>query len=180
MKKILALAGSNSKNSINKKLLHYVIGRIENHEVKFLELTDYDFPMFGIDHEKERGFPADVQVVKVLIKEADALVIAVNEHNGGPSTYFKNLTDWLSRMELKFLEGKKVLLMSTSPGARGGASALAYYKDVLPRFGAEVVESFSLPSFNENFDTENNKITDEILLLGLNDVLSNFEQELQE
>tara|TARA_B100000949_G_scaffold225967_1_gene230775 strand:+ start:458 stop:1000 length:543 start_codon:yes stop_codon:yes gene_type:complete len=180
MKKILAFAGSNSKNSINKKLLNYVVGRIENHEVKVLELNDYEFPMFGVDHENEKGYPADIQVLKMLIKEVDALVIAVNEHNGGPSAYFKNITDWLSRMELKFLQDKKVLLMSTSPGKRGAASSLEYYKNVLPRFGAEVVESFSLPSFNENFDVENHKITDEILLLGLNDVVSNFEQELQE
>ena len=180
MKKILALAGSNGKNSINKKLLHYVIGRIENHEVKFLELTDYDFPMYGLDYENEKGIPADVQVVKMLISEVDALVISVNEHNSGPSVFFKNITDWLSRVELKFLESKKVLLMSTAPGARGGASALEYYKNVLPRFGADVVESFSLPSFSQNFDVEKQKITDEILLLGLNDVLSNFEQELQQ
>ncbi|HIO27796.1 MAG TPA: NADPH-dependent FMN reductase, partial [Flavobacteriaceae bacterium] len=51
MKKILAFAGSNSKNSINKKLLNYVVGRIENYEVKVLELNDYEFPMFGVDHE---------------------------------------------------------------------------------------------------------------------------------
>ena len=61
MKKILAFAGSNSKNSINKKLLNYVVGRIENHEVKVLELNDYEFPMFGVDHENEKGYPADVR-----------------------------------------------------------------------------------------------------------------------
>ncbi|MBW2962474.1 NADPH-dependent FMN reductase [Mesonia aestuariivivens] len=180
MKKILALAGSNGKKSINKMLLHYVISRIENHEVKFLELTNYNFPIYGSDYEHEKGIPADVQVVNMLISEVDALVISVNEHNSGPSVFFKNITDWLSRVELKFLAGKKVLLMSTAPGGRGGASALAYYKEVLPRFGAEVVESFSLPSFPQNFDVEQQKITDEILLLGLNDVLSNFEQELED
>lgn len=180
MKKIIALAGSNSENSINKKLLDYVVGRIESHEVKTVNLIDYEFPMFGVDHEKEKGFPADVQVLKVILKEADAVILAVSEHNRGPSAYFKNITDWLSRLELKFLEGKKVLLMSTSPGKLGAAAALEYYKNVLPRFGADVVESFSLPSFLQNFDVEKQKITDEILLLGLNDVLSNFEQELQE
>jgi len=180
MKKILALAGSNSKNSINHKLVNYVASRIESHEVKVIRLIDYQFPMYGIDLQNDRGIPTDIQVLKNIIAEHDALIISVSEHNGSISAYFKNIIDWLSRADLKFLEGKKVLLMSTSTGKRGGASSLAYFKDTLPRFGAEVVESFSLPSFNENFNIEENKIVDEITLLGLNDVVSNFEQALQE
>ena len=82
-------------------------------------------------------------------------------------------------MELKFLAGKKVLLMSTSPGRRGAASALAYTESVLPRFGAEVVSSFSFPSFNENFDVNSQKTIDETLQLGIIDTLSNFIQEIE-
>ncbi|WP_121665491.1 NADPH-dependent FMN reductase [Mesonia aquimarina] len=180
MKKILAFAGSNSKNSINHRFVNSVVSRIEQHDVKLIKLTDYEIPLFGIDLEEERGYPVDIKVLKNIIEEHEALIISVNEHNGGPSVFFKNITDWLSRLDYKFLEGKKVLLMSTSPGKRGAASSLTYFKDVLPRFGAEIVDSFSFPSFEENFDQEKNVISDEVLLLGLIDVLSNFEQALEE
>src|SRR5690606_1728932 len=95
-----------------------------------------------------------------------ALVISVNEHNGMVSAYFKNTIDWLSRLDRKFLEGKKVLLMSTSNGKRGAASALEYTKNILPRFGATVDESFSIPFYSENFSEETNSISNEVLLLG--------------
>ena len=40
--------------------------------------------------------------------------------------------------------------MSTSPGKRGGLTALEYAKSIFPRFGGEIIESFSFPSlFND-------------------------------
>lgn len=77
------------------------------------------------------------------------------------------------------MEGKKVLLMSTSAGKRGAASALAYTEAILPKFGAQVVASFSFPSFNEHFDLQELKVTDETLQLGIIDTLSNFLQEIE-
>ncbi|MDX1783724.1 MAG: NAD(P)H-dependent oxidoreductase, partial [Aequorivita vladivostokensis] len=112
--------------------------------------------------------------------EADALVISVNEHNGMVSAYFKNTIDWLSRLDRNFLDGKKVMLTSTSNGRRGAASALEYTKSILPRFGAIVVESFSFPSYSHNFSEENQSISDEILLLGFTDVLQNFVHQLEQ
>jgi hypothetical protein len=41
--------------------------------------------------------------------------------------------------------------MSTSPGKRGGMNSLTKVEEILPRFGGEVVATFSLPSFKENF-----------------------------
>jgi hypothetical protein len=44
--------------------------------------------------------------------------------------------------------------MSTSNGKRGGMSSLAKVEETLPRFGGEVVATFSLPSFKENFNSK--------------------------
>jgi NAD(P)H-dependent FMN reductase len=177
MKKILAFAGSNSSTSINHQLLTHVANRIQGHELKIIRLTEFDFPMFSVDLEKERGFPVDVQVLKNLIAEYDALVISVNEHNGNVSAYFKNIIDWLSRIERNFLADKKILLISTSNGTRGAASALEYTKGILPRFGGQVIESFSFPSFKENF--QDDKVLNEILDLGIEDVLTTFAHEIE-
>jgi hypothetical protein len=51
-----------------------------------------------------------------------------------------------------------MLLMATSPGARGGASVLEIAKNAFPRYGADIKATFSLPSFDANFDVENGKI----------------------
>lgn len=179
MKKILAFAGSNSPTSINYQLILNVTGRITEHEVEVLKLSDVEFPMFSIVREKE-GIPERVQWLYDKIQEVPALIISVNENNRTVSAFFKNIIDWLSRRDRKFLKDKKILLMSTSPGHKGAAAALEYCKMVLPRFGGTVIESFSLPSFNENFDIETGKIVNEVFEMGVVEVVTSFSQQIKE
>lgn len=179
MKRIMAFAGSNSKESINHLLVTAIVGQIHDMETQIFKLSDYDIPMYGIDKEKDAGIPIDVQLLKTEIDKSHGLIISVNEHNGSISAFFKNILDWLSRADRNYLEGKKVLLASTSPGGRGAKLALEYVKTTLPRFGADVVESFSFPSFQENFDQEKITITNTTLQLGLDQVLASFLQEVR-
>lgn len=151
MSTILAFAGSNSSTSINFQLVKYTASLIENHKVQLLNMANYPFPMYSEDVEKAKGYSNSMVELKNDIQKSSGLIISVNEHNGNPSAYFKNLIDWLSRLERKFLDGKKVFLMSASPGGRGGIGALGVAEQLLPRFGAEIVATFSLPSFNDNF-----------------------------
>ncbi|WP_103071410.1 NADPH-dependent FMN reductase [Aquimarina sediminis] len=178
MKKILAFAGSNSSTSINHKLVEFVASQISEHQVRIISLINYSVPMYSEDEEKNNGFPGMIMGLKHDIADADALIISVNEHNGSWGAFFKNIVDWLSRFDRNFMEGKKILLMSTSPGKRGGLSSLEYAKSVFPRFGAEIVESFSFPSFYDNFSTTSGRVTEETLLLGLNEVLSTFAHQI--
>ena len=53
--KIIAFAGSPSKNSINKKLATYAAHLFENAEVEVLDLNDFQMPIFTVDIEKEIG-----------------------------------------------------------------------------------------------------------------------------
>ena len=151
---ILAFAGSNSSKSVNYRLVRYTASLVEGHRVELLNLANYPFPMYSEDYEKEKGFSNSLMELRDDIKNSKGLIISVNEHNGSPSAYFKNLIDWLSRLERKFLEGKKVMLMSASPGGRGAIGALEVVEKLLPRFGAEVVSTFSLASFHQNFDSK--------------------------
>ncbi|TSE07153.1 MULTISPECIES: NADPH-dependent FMN reductase [Aquimarina] len=178
MKNIIAFAGSNSSTSINHKLVEFVASKIEGHKVKIVNLTNYNMPMYSEDEERNNSFPGMAMGLRQEISDTDALIISVNEHNGSWGAFFKNIIDWLSRLDRNFLEGKKILLMSTSPGKRGGVSSLEYAKNVFPRFGAEIIESFSFPSFYDNFSVESNTVTDETLLLGLNQVISTFAHQI--
>ncbi len=180
MSKILAFAGSNSKTSINYELVKFVSDQLIEEEVKLIKLTNYDLPMYNINNEEDNGFPPVLDLLYREIKDAKALIISVNEHNGMLSSFFKNVLDWLSRVDRNFLEGKKVLLMSTSTGPGAASSARAYVETAVERYKGEVVSSFGFPSFTDNFDLEKQEITNETLLLGVKDTLSNFQQEIAE
>ncbi len=175
MAALLALAGSNSATSINFKLVKYTAGLINGNEVQLLNMANYPFPMYSEDNERKMGFSNSLVELRNDIMKAKGVIISVNEHNSNPSAYFKNVLDWLSRLERKFLEDTEVLLMSTSPGKRGGQGSLEIIEKLLPRFGANVCGTYSLPSFHQNFDMEKG-ILDEDLSerhrLALNEFLS--------
>ncbi len=151
MSKIIAFSGSNSKNSINQQLVHAVSKLIEGHEVEVLNLRDYTAPVYGIDLEMEEGIPESMTALSTKMKEADGFIVSTPEHNGSMPAVLKNTIDWLSRIEQKVFNEKPTIFMSSSPGPRGGASALEHLVTVMPYRGANVVGHYSLGSFGEHY-----------------------------
>ena len=176
MKKIIAFGGSNSKNSINKELAAYTANQINNVEVEVLDLNDFELPLYGIDLENEHGIPDNAQLFLNKIKFSDGIVLSLAEHNGAYSTVFKNIFDWMSRIDGKLWSDKPMLLMATSPGGRGGATVLEIAKGRFPYMGGNIVADFSLPFFENNFSDEG--IKDEELAQQLNEAVSKFENTL--
>lgn len=172
--KIIAFAGSNSSKSINKKLATYASSLFANAEVEILDLRDYQAPLFSVDVEKEIGQAKEALAFLEKLKSADILVISLAENNGNYSTAFKNIFDWCSRIEKDVFQKKPTLLMATSPGGRGGKGVLEIAQSNLPRYGADVKATFSLPSFNDNFDVENNIISNPELDMELKEIVANF------
>lgn len=160
---ILAFGASASKHSINKTFAHYTADQFQGHNIEKLDLLDYPLPIYTIDHEKEIGFPDNAKIFMAKIEASDLIIISFAEHNGSYTAWFKNLFDWLSRINSKFLLDKKLLLLSTSPGARGGLSVLTTALERMPRHGAIIVGSFSLPNFETNFDPETNFMNESLL-----------------
>lgn len=154
MKKILAFGASTSKTSINKQLATYVAQQFEAADIEVLDLNEYDMPLFSVDREKE-GIPKEASLFYEKICAADFIVISFAEHNGAYAASFKNLLDWTSRINAKTFQEKPMLLLATSPGARGGSSVLEIANSRLPFQGGLVKGTFSLPNFYENFDTVN-------------------------
>lgn len=152
MKNIIAFAGSNSSTSINKQLATYAASLVNDVQTTILDLNNFELPIYGVDLEKEIGIPENAKRFLEYIRESDGIIISLAEHNGAYATVFKNIFDWMSRAEQKTFMGKPMLLMAASPGGRGGASVLAIAKDRFPRHNAEIVATFSLPNFKENFN----------------------------
>ncbi|MBL4708233.1 MAG: NAD(P)H-dependent oxidoreductase [Flavobacteriales bacterium] len=176
MKNIIALGGSNSKKSINKTFASYVANQIVDVQVTIVDLNDFDLPLYGIDTETNNGIPEDVKRLNSLLELSDGLVISLAEHNGSYSTAFKNAFDWLSRIDKKLWKNKPMLLMATTPGARGGIGVLSSAKMAFPHLGGNIIADFSLPSFYDNFSE--NGIKDEELNTVLKEKIKIFQEAL--
>lgn len=176
MKKVVAFAGSNSKKSINKQLVQYTSGLFENAQVEVLDLNDFELPLFSVDLEQEKGIPENAHLFLKHIEQADGVLVSLAEHNGLYSAVFKNLLDWVSRINVKWFNDKPVLLMATSPGARGGLSVLELAQNKFPRHNAKLTGTFSLPSFNDNFKA--GVLTNTTYNAQLKQVVKNFETQL--
>ena len=109
---------------------------------------------------------------KEQIDSFEHIFITTNEHNQNLSAFFKNILDWLSRTELKFLENKKIFILSTSNGKRGALGANESLQKLVERFGCTVFESYAFSSFSENFDTENQQITNKDFLTTIQNKLN--------
>ncbi len=151
MKKIVAFGASSSSKSINQAFAKYTAGLIDNIEVHILDLNDYEMPVYSADKEAESGIPELAHRFKEAMVEADGIIISFAEHNGAYSAAYKNVYDWASRIDGDFLEGKPLLLLSTAPGQRGGASVMNLAQSYFVRRNKDKIASFSLPMFYDNF-----------------------------
>ena len=159
--KIIAFSGSNSSTSINQTLLQIIQDNFKEYPIDLLDLRQLDLPIFSVDIERNEGYPEALKELIDQLKQADALLLALPEHNGFPTAFFKNLIDWMSRMDKQFLGNNPTVLLSTSPGSKGGANALERVAPSFKYWGAEVVGQYSVPFFKEAYDKENNTLTAE-------------------
>ena len=119
---MLVFVGSNSSKSINEQLTKAVLKEL-NVTHTFIDLKTLDIPLFSEDLEREIKSPKGIVSLFEQINAFERIFITTNEHNGNLSAFFKNILDWLSRADKSFLQGKKIFILSTSNGKRGGWGA---------------------------------------------------------
>jgi chromate reductase len=177
MKKVLAFAGSTSSTSINKKLATFAAENLKKTSFDVIDLRDFTLPIYSSD-EEQNGFPEDVIKFTSLLNNYDGFILSLAEHNGSYAAAFKNIFDWSTRVENNFFRDKPLLLMSTSPGGRGGQTVLETGVQSFSRMGAKKIVSFSLPSFFDNF--KEGKIVQQDLLVLLKEQLKKFENSINQ
>ena len=171
--KILAIAATNHKDSMNKKLLHYVASRFEDGiDTEVTDLLDYELPLYRQDREQNDGIPQAAQDFYQKIGDADAVIISFAEHNGAFTAVYKNLFDWMSRIDQKVYQDKPVILMAASPGPRGGAGVLGAAEMGASYFGMNVKAKVSVPTFQDNFDIETGEIINPDIQKQIQDAMS--------
>ncbi|QCK17056.1 NADPH-dependent FMN reductase [Mangrovivirga cuniculi] len=177
--KIVAFAGSNSSTSINMQLVNYVLSQLDDDlfETTRLNLNNFEMPIYSIDREKESGIPEKAHKFRGQFEGAGAIICSMAEHNRSYTVGFKNILDWSSRVDLNIFGGNKMLLMSASPGGYGGGNVMKAASGFFPKCGAEVVDTFSLPKFYDNF--KDGEIVDQELNYELKSKVEAFKNTLK-
>jgi len=177
MKKILAFGASTSSTSINQQLANYAANQLNEVKINLLDLNDFEMPIFNMEREAASGVPQLAHDFKKHVRDADGIIISFAEHNGSYSAAFKNIFDWASRAEKDMWLNKPMFLLATSPGARGGQSVLAHAVKDFPFRGGQIIANFSLPSFGQNFSSDDG-ITDDELKSKFEEQLGVFEKAI--
>ncbi|MEL7124145.1 MAG: NAD(P)H-dependent oxidoreductase, partial [Bacteroidota bacterium] len=112
-KKVLVFGGSNSSTSINKRFATYAASQLTNTTNLIVDLRDFELPVFSVDIERTSGVPEKAIEFQKLIEESDAIVASFAANNGNFSSAFKNLRDWMYRIDTpKIWRDKPMFLLS--------------------------------------------------------------------
>ena len=148
MVKLLFLAGSSRKDSVNKKLAQqaYKIAGDMKAEATFVDLKYYQMPIYDGDIEETSGIPENAQKLKNIFAANDGFFIASPEYNSSFSSLLKNSLDWISRpaegeAPLIAFRKKVAALGAAAPGGLGGIRGLVPLRMMLGNIGVFVTPS---------------------------------------
>jgi chromate reductase, NAD(P)H dehydrogenase (quinone) len=141
--KIVALVGSNRKESLNKKLALYMQNRYQTTaEIEILPIEK--LPMYNQDDELTP--PEAVTEIKKKVAESDGVLFVTPEYNHSIPAFLKNAIDWFSRVD-KVMVNKPVMIVGSSPGVLGTVRAQMHLRQILNSPG---ISALTLPG-NEVF-----------------------------
>jgi chromate reductase, NAD(P)H dehydrogenase (quinone) len=154
--KILAFAGSNRKESMNRKALGLAVAgaRDAGADVTIADLRDFPMPIYDAEQHAAEGVPAMMIALRKLMLQSQGLLIASPEYNASITPLLKNTIDWLSQSvdgasgRLPF-EGKIIGLMGASAGAFGTIRALPHVSYILSNLGAIVLPILAVPKADQ-------------------------------
>jgi chromate reductase len=123
---IAGMAGSLRARSYNRALLRAAAALApEGVEISIFDLAPLPLYNADLDESASGGpTPEPVLSLRAVIRDADALLLAVTEYNWGVSGVLKNAIDWASRPPAtSALVHKPIGLIGTSPGPAGTGRA---------------------------------------------------------
>ena len=161
--KLLFLAGSARRESLNGRVACNALRMAEKEgaEVTYVDLGDFDIPIYDGDLERQSGLPEDVKKLKQLFIDCDGFFIASPEYNSSFSPLLKNSLDWISRQEnsdeppLVAFTGKVAAISSASPGRLGGIRGLPGLRMMLSNINVLVIpQQAAIGNAKESFNEE--------------------------
>ncbi|WHY75603.1 NAD(P)H-dependent oxidoreductase [Neobacillus sp. WH10] len=169
--KIVAIVGSNRKQSINKKLVVFMKERYqEKVDIEILPIED--LPMYNQDDELS---PLQVVTeIKKIVATSDGVLIATPEYNHSIPAFLKNALDWFSRVD-KVMAKKPVMIVGATPGVLGTVRAQVNLRQILAAMGAYTLpgNEVFINAVNEKID-EAGQLKHEPTIGFLDTVMNNF------
>lgn len=161
MKKFVAIVGTNSKKSTNRKLLQYMQKRYKNDaEIKLVEVAG--LPIFK--KTEEMAIPKQAQGIAHELENADGVIIGTPEYDHSVPAILLSTLAWLSYGIHPLLD-KPVMITGASYGALGASRAQAQLRQILdsPEIKARIMPSseFLLANSLKAFDSAGNLINQE-------------------
>ncbi|MCP4441766.1 MAG: NAD(P)H-dependent oxidoreductase [Aureispira sp.] len=160
MRNLIAFGASSSRQSINKTLANFAANQVEDVDVTLLDLNDFKMPAYTIELEEESGIPSVAYDFKEKIKNSDGIVISFPEHKESYSPIFKNIFDWVSKIDQNIWTNKPMFLLATSMNNIAGRSILNTATNDFKLINTNTIISFFLPSYYQKFSEEDQKITE--------------------
>lgn len=173
MKTIVAFSGSTRAASFHTRIIRALPGLApDGVQVAHFDLADV--PFYNQDLEGDAQ-PAAVVAMRAAVTEADGVLFAAPEYNGSYSALTKNTVDWLTRpMGGGALRGKKVMVVSVTPGPGGGQRISKTLSEVLPFFDNEVVSVVNAAAVHEKIAADSDTVSDADLAAALRAGLASF------
>lgn len=178
-KRIIAFGASNNSESINKQFAESAASQLIDVDSTILDLNNFELPIYSPDLERTSGVPTDAVRFSQFIQQSHGVIISLAEYNGLYTSAFKNLWDWMSRIATpKIWYDKPMLLIGTSPSRRSGSHVMKVSEYLFPLFGAKIISSYHLPSFNHTF--KDGKIVDKEEEKKFRQALDKFQSHLNQ
>lgn len=165
--RLMFFAGSAREGSHNKKLarLGQKIAEANGIEATFIDLSDYEMPIYHGDLEASDGVPERAQAFKALLEQYDGVMIVTPEYNASVPALLKNTLDWVTRVraEPNVFRTRVFAISGTSPGYYGAMRSLLQLREILSvGLGATVIpQQMALPRAMHAFDGDGSLIDED-------------------
>lgn len=176
--KIVAIAGSISKGSYNKKLVKYIKERYKDKlDIEILDLGN--IPMYNMDNELDP--PEIIKEMRKSILASDGILISTPEYNHSIPGVLKNALDWFSRVE-QVMIGKPGMIVGASMGFFGTIKAQMHLRQILNSGAIGLVtlpgNEVFIGNIQDKMDEEGN-LTDEATIKFIDSIMDNFIQWIE-
>ncbi|MBS0235718.1 MAG: NAD(P)H-dependent oxidoreductase [Proteobacteria bacterium] len=146
--RIVAICGSLRHASYNKRLM-YALGAMmqgSGAEMVYLDLLEYQLPLFNQDIIKEFGVPHELLQMRDIVAKADGLLVVSPEYCGSITGVLKNAIDWLSislskeeRIYSLFSGKPMAAAVATTSKVVGGSKGGEHIRGIASTMGAIMI-----------------------------------------
>ena len=167
--KILGISAHTNEKSISLRLLKHVLVLFNHANTELLNLVDYESNLHSIDNQT----PIKTSNLSHQLETSNLIIIALEELKELNNLEYQNLLTNLPN--INSLKSIPILLISTSLNKTEGVNILTQLKQKFNLAGLEIIDSFTLPNFKDNFSSKNT-ITTTRLSLELIRKINNIKQ----